>query len=109
VDKPLIWLEGEVKTPPFSRQARIEAGFLLRRLQKGEVLSLPQSRPMSSIGRRCHELRVTERDHEWRVIYRVDPDAVIIVDVFSKKTRRTPRALVEICRSRLRLYDAAAR
>jgi len=31
-DKPLVWLYGEVKTPPFSRAARIEAGFLLRRL-----------------------------------------------------------------------------
>ena len=49
--KPLVWLEGEIKTPPFSRAARLEAGFLLRRLQLGEQLSLPQSRPMPSIGR----------------------------------------------------------
>jgi hypothetical protein len=32
-DVPLVWLEGEVKTPPFSETARTEAGFLLRRLQ----------------------------------------------------------------------------
>ena len=25
VDTPLVWLEGEVKTPPFSEAARIEA------------------------------------------------------------------------------------
>ncbi len=31
--KPLVWLKGEVKTPPFSSQARLEAGFLLRKLQ----------------------------------------------------------------------------
>jgi hypothetical protein len=24
-DKPLVWLKGEVKTPPFSSQARLEA------------------------------------------------------------------------------------
>jgi hypothetical protein len=29
-DKPLAWLHGEVKTPPFSKEARFEAGFLLR-------------------------------------------------------------------------------
>jgi hypothetical protein len=40
-DKPLVWLHGEVKTPPFSKEARLEAGFLLRRLQAGEKLSLP--------------------------------------------------------------------
>ncbi|TFH43207.1 MAG: type II toxin-antitoxin system RelE/ParE family toxin, partial [Lysobacterales bacterium] len=25
-DKPLVWLHGEIKTPPFSAAARIEAG-----------------------------------------------------------------------------------
>jgi hypothetical protein len=24
--KPLVWLKGDVKTPPFSAEARIEAG-----------------------------------------------------------------------------------
>jgi hypothetical protein len=36
-DKPLVWLHGEVKTPPFSQEARIETGVLLRRLQQGEI------------------------------------------------------------------------
>jgi hypothetical protein len=31
-DKPLVWLHGEVKTPPLSAAARVEAGFLLRQL-----------------------------------------------------------------------------
>ncbi len=26
-DKPLVWLHGEIKTPPLSSEARIEAGF----------------------------------------------------------------------------------
>jgi len=29
-EKPIVWLHGEVKTPPFSQTARLEAGFLLR-------------------------------------------------------------------------------
>lgn len=60
--KPLVWLHGEVKTPPFYQAARIEAGFLLRKLQDGETLSLPHSRPMPSIGPRCHELRINDRN-----------------------------------------------
>lgn len=32
-DKPLVWLHGEVKSPPFSPAARLEAGVLLRRLR----------------------------------------------------------------------------
>jgi hypothetical protein len=42
-EKPLIWLHGEIKAPPLSSAARIEAGYLLRKLQMGELLSLPHS------------------------------------------------------------------
>jgi phage-related protein len=106
VDKPLVWLHGEVKTPPFSAEARVEAGVLLRRLQQGERLSLPHSRPMPSIGPRCHELRIPDADATWRIMYRLDPDAIIIVGVFSKKTQATPKHVIETCRGRLKAYDA---
>jgi phage-related protein len=108
-DKPLVWLHGEVKTPPFSSEARIEAGTLLRRLQRGEKLSLPQSRPMPVIGQRCHELRIQDRDVTWRMICRVDLDAVIVAEVFSKKTRSTPQQVIDVCKRRLRQYDGAAK
>ncbi len=61
-EKPLRWLHGEVKTPLFSPAARMEAGLLLRRLQQGESLSLPQSRPLPNLGTRCHELRVRDEN-----------------------------------------------
>jgi len=104
-DKPLVWLYGEVKSPPFSAEARIEAGYLLRMLQKGESLSLPHSRPMPNIGRRVHELRIIDRESTWRIIYRVDPDAIVIAEVFAKRTRETPQRIVEVCRHRLAHYD----
>lgn len=88
-DKPLVWLHGEVKTPPVSAEARVEAGGLLRRLQGGERLSLPQSRRMPSIGPRCHELRIPDADVTWRLVYRLNPDAIVIAEVFSKKTQAT--------------------
>ena len=103
--KPLVWLEGEIKTPPFSRAARLEAGFLLRRLQLGEMLSLPQSRPMPSIGRRCHELRIQDESTTWRIIYRIETDGIVIVEVFAKKTQKTPATLIELCKRRLKGYD----
>ena len=108
-DKPLVWLHGEVKTPPFSAQARIEAGTLLRRLQRGERLSMPASRPMPVIGRRCHELRIVDADQTWRIIYRVDADAVIIADLFSKKTATTPTTVIGVSKARLRHYDDAVK
>lgn len=107
-EKPLVWLHGEIKTPPFSREARLEAGYLLGRLQRGELLSMPHSRAMPAIGARCHELRILDEDHNWRVMYRVDADAVLILDVFSKKTQATPKDVIENCQRRIRLYEKAA-
>jgi phage-related protein len=103
--KPLVWLHGEVKTPPFTLTARIEAGFLLRQLQQGEKLGLPNSRPMPSIGTHCHELRIRDQDKNWRIIYRVDQDAVLIVEVFNKTNRTTPKSVIEVCQKRLARYD----
>lgn len=104
-DKPLVWLHGEVKTPPWSLDARREAGFLLRRLQLGDMLSLPSSRPMPSIGPAVHELRIKDAGAEWRIIYRLDADAIVIAEVFHKKTQATTHAIIETCKRRLRRYD----
>jgi phage-related protein len=103
--KPLIVLHGAIRTPPLSDGARIEAGMLLRRLQRGESLGLPVSRPMNAIGSHCGELRVVDEQVTWRLIYRVDADAVLVAEVFSKKTARTPAAVIARCRQRLRAYD----
>jgi phage-related protein len=104
-DKPLVWLNGEIKTPPMSVYARLEAGHLLRRLQRGELLSMPESRPMPSIGHHCHELRVRAANVTWRIFYRIDPDAIVILEVLKKKTATTPREVLEACRRRLAEYD----
>lgn len=104
-DKALVWLHGEVKTPPFTQAARIETGVLLRRLQRGEILGMPYSRPMPSIGVRCHELRIRDAHKNWRIIYRIDEDAIVIVEVFHKTTRATPNQVINNCQSRLSQYD----
>jgi phage-related protein len=106
-ERPLVWLHGEVKSPPFSREARIEAGCLLRRLQQGVLLGMPHARPMPSVGPRCHELRIDDAGVTWRIICRVDLDAIIIADVFSKKTTTTPSEVISRCKRRLRSYDNA--
>ena len=81
-DKPLVWLSGEI--------------------------GLPHSRPMPSVGGRCHELRVNDADVTWRIIYHVEVDAVVILDVFAKKTAATPKTTIESCQRRLAAYRKAA-
>ena len=105
-DKPLVWLKGEIKTPPFSAAARIEAGVLLRRLQRGEIISLPHSRPMSGIGKACHELRIQDGARSWRIVYCIDVTIIVILEVFAKTTTKTPQAVIDVCKTRLRLYKS---
>ena len=99
-------MRSEVKTPPFSAAARREAGLLLRQLQRGEKLSMPHSRPMPAIGRRCHELRIPDEDKTWRIVYRIDDDAIVIWEVFAKKDRTTPQYVIDACKKRIKEYDA---
>jgi phage-related protein len=105
-DKPIVWLHNEIKTPPFSSAARIEAGYLLRRLQMGEKIILPQSRLMPLIGPRCHELRIDDENVIWRIVYRIDADAIVILEIFKKKTQRTPKSIIDNCKRRIRQYES---
>lgn len=63
---------------------------------------------MPDIGPHCHELRVNDANKTWRVIYRIDDDALLVVEMFEKKTRTTPKQVSENCKRRLRLFDEAA-
>ena len=103
--KPIFWLGSEIKTPPFSEGARQEAGFLLGRIQEGFIPALPHMRPMPSVGKACHEIRVNSTEGQWRIIFRIDADAIIIADVFQKKTPQTPTMVIQRCKKRLSQYD----
>ena len=104
-EKPLVILNGEIKTPPLSRTARRGIGYLIRQLQRGLTLDMPHSRPMPTIGRRCHELRIDDGGRSWRVIYRTDPEAILVLAVFTKKTGKTPRRVIEQSKKLLQRFD----
>lgn len=106
-NKMLLLLSGGIKSPPFSEEARRKVGFLLRMLQRGELLSMPDSRPMPSIGQKCHELRVVDLEARvtWRIIYRLDLDLVVIAHIFAKKTQKTPDEILWRCKARFKRYD----
>ncbi|MFO0885907.1 MAG: type II toxin-antitoxin system RelE/ParE family toxin [Pirellulales bacterium] len=107
--KLLVWLHGEVKTPPFTAEGRQEAGMLLRMLQEGEHLSMPQAEPLPDVGQRCGAIRVRDAQHNWRIMYRIDPDAILILEVYPKKTRKIPDEVIERCQQRLKQYDSAVK
>jgi phage-related protein len=105
--KEIVLFFGEIKTPPFSKSARVETGLLLRKLQDREMLSMPESRPMPNIGTHCHELRVSdsENNKEWRIIYRIDENEIVVFDVFAKTTQKTPQQIINNCQKRIKRYN----
>jgi phage-related protein len=61
---------------------------------------------MPRIGSRCHELRVADRDAIWRLFYRIDEEAIVVIALFKKKTAKTPKGVIDLCRRRLSGYDS---
>jgi phage-related protein len=66
---------------------------------------MPLSRPMPLIGARCHELRIADAGQARRIMYRIDSDAIVISEVFSKKSQQTPKAVIDNCKRRYAKRD----
>lgn len=64
---------------------------------------------MPTIGTRCHELRIRDRARIWRIIYRVDSDAIVIAEVFAKTSQATPKQAILASQQRLRIYDTISK
>ena len=60
---------------------------------------------MPSIGANCHKLRIDDRELTWRIPYHVDSEVIVILEVFEKKSRKTPKYILDICKRRLRRYQ----
>ena len=100
--KPLAFLTSDrIRTPPVPKQTRRAFGLHLRALQRGETLAPPLSKPMRSIGPRCHEIRLSDETGEWRLIYQTSPAAIRVIDFFHKTTQKTPKGVIDRCRARL--------
>lgn len=104
-NKALVWLSGEIKTPPFGEKARKEAGFYLRIAQKGLQLSNPPFDPMPEVGKGCCDLHIKDSDKTWRIIIHIDSDCIVILEVFAKKTKKTPDKVKKACIRRLKRYN----
>jgi phage-related protein len=85
---------------------RARRGRLSAAAASGWRDSVDASFAADALGAGCHELRIVDRDSTWRIVYFVEREAVVILEVFSKKTRETPKQVIETCKSRLRLYRA---
>ncbi len=83
-------------------EVRGDLADALARLDIGLMLSMPLSRPMPSIGRGVHELRLRDRSGAYRVVYAlVRRGTVHVLHAFKKTTRDTPAKNLEVAAKRL--------
>lgn len=87
----------------FPEDVRREFGKVIFDLQKGARLSMPLSRPMSSVAAGVEELRVRERSGTYRAFYYTKlADSIFIFHAFAKKTEKTPPQEIALAQKRLR-------
>jgi phage-related protein len=100
-DKPLAWLgSSRADVRGFAPDARRLAGYELRQVQRGMEPS--DWKPMRSVGPGVAEIRI-HLGGEFRVLYLAKfEEAIYVLHVFQKRTRRTPQLALAIARARLR-------
>jgi phage-related protein len=59
---------------------------------------------MPALGVGCHELRIVDARLNWRIMYHIAADAIVILDVFHKQTAATPKGVIAGCQRRLGDY-----
>ena len=98
-DKPLVWLGSSLDdVREFPDDARKEAGFQLRRVQKG--LSPVDWKPMTTVGQGVIEIRI-HTGRKYRVFYVAKfAEAVYVLHAFNKQTQKTPGRDIELAQRR---------
>ena len=72
-------------------------------LANGKKLGMPISRPLQSIGKGLHELRLSGRAGEYRVFYVIKVgDAIYIIHAATKKKQAIDRQTTELLKQRMR-------
>jgi phage-related protein len=86
-------------------QARQEIGAILTRLQRNELIGMPDIRAMPSVSKGVYEMRVRIPDGAYRVFYVAKTNrGIFVFHAFTKKSQQTPQKEIEIGRSRLNAF-----
>jgi len=98
--KDVVFLGDSLKSiRDFPDDARRDAGFQIRRVQRG--LKPVDSKPMPSIGRGVEEIRIWDESGTFRVIYTARlADAVYVLHAFQKKTQGTSQRDIDKAKAR---------
>lgn len=101
---PVVWhQQAKEAVSFFPDKVRSEIGYLLFRLQKGEVLGMPKARPMPQVGHGAYELRVRGADGSYRLFYVIKTEfGILALHAFQKKTQKTDWSDLKLGQRRLK-------
>lgn len=102
--KSIVFLgDSLARVRDFPDEARAQAGYQLREVQKG--FDPGDWKPMKTVGAGVREIRIREAAGAYRVIYLASiGDSVVVLHAFQKKTQQTPQRDIELAASRLRAW-----
>ena len=106
--KPISWIDDSLeRLRDFPSDARNDAGYQLEQVQRGDEPA--DWKPMPSIGLGVNEIRVRVGG-AFRVIYLAKfAEAIYVLHVFQKKSRKTDRTDIDLSRRRYRALLARRR
>jgi phage-related protein len=85
----------------FPEDARREAGYQLRRVQRGEEPA--DWKPMATIGAGVREIRLRQASGAFRVIYVANVgERIFVLHAFQKKSQRTSQTDIGLAQARYR-------
>jgi phage-related protein len=103
VRKAVFHIRARETIQGFPDEARMDIGQAISDLQRGLLLTMPQSRPMAEVGPGVHELRVRDAAGTYRVFYYLrDARGVLVFHAFAKKSQKTPLEEIAIGKRRLK-------
>lgn len=102
--KDVIWhTKALEEIRKFPEEVKRDLGYLIHRLQLGETITLPYSRPFRSVEIGVNELRVKDSSGAYRVFYFLKTQkGILIFHAFKKKTQKTPNKEIVIAKKNLK-------
>lgn len=103
--KPVTFLgDSLARLRDFPEKARLEAGYQLSEVQRGNDPA--DWKPIKTVGAGVREIRIREAAGAFRVIYLATlPDRVLVLHAFEKKTQQTPHKDIDLAARRLRTWQ----
>lgn len=95
--KRIVWHpDAREMLQEFPKEVRNALGYLLHRLQRGDTLDMPHSKPMPAVAKGAYELRTKAAPGAYRAFYYLKcEDGIFVFHCFKKKTQKTPKSDIE--------------